>query len=73
MNKYFLKPIKNLVNYTKVIKDKSKKKTKINILKKRDDEIGVLSESLDDMTYNLQKRIDRPETRSFGSKHYLRY
>ncbi len=72
MNKYFLKPIKNLVYYTKVIKDKSKKKTNINILKKRDDEIGVLSESLDDMTYNLQKRIDSAENFSTDLVHEIR-
>ena len=27
LNRYFLKPIKNLVTYTKIIKDKSKEKT----------------------------------------------
>ena len=33
LNRYFLKPIKNLVNYTELIKDKSKKKTNIEIIK----------------------------------------
>ena len=55
LNRYFLKPIKNLVIYTKIIKEKSKKKTNIENLKNRNDEIGVLSESLDDMTNELQK------------------
>ena len=57
LNRYFLKPIKNLVSYTKIIKEKSKKKTNINELKSRNDELGVLSNSLDDMTSELQKRI----------------
>src|SRR6056300_363480 len=35
LNRYFLKPIKNLVAYTKIIKEKSKKKKNINKLKKR--------------------------------------
>ena len=48
LNRYFLKPIKNLVSYTKIIKEKSKKKSNIEMLKKRNDEIGVLSKSLDD-------------------------
>ncbi len=30
LNRYFLKPIKNLVDYTKIVKEKSKKKTNIN-------------------------------------------
>ena len=34
LNRYFLKPIKNLVDYTKIIKDKSQKKTNIQNLKK---------------------------------------
>ena len=33
LNRYFLKPIKNLVAYTKIIKEKSRKKTNINELK----------------------------------------
>ena len=35
LNRYFLKPIKNLVNYTKIIKEKSKQKSNIENLKKR--------------------------------------
>ena len=49
LNRYFLKPIKNLVDYTKIIKDKSEKKTNIQNLKKRSDELGILSSSLDDI------------------------
>ena len=50
LNKYFLKPIKNLVDYTKIIKSKSKRETKIDQIKNRNDELGVLSKSLDEMT-----------------------
>ncbi len=72
LNRYFLKPIKNLVNYTKVIKDKSKKKTNIEILKKRNDEIGVLSKSLDDMTKDLYNRINVAENFSRDLVHEIR-
>jgi two-component system, OmpR family, sensor histidine kinase ChvG len=72
LNRYFLKPIKNLVGYTKLIKEKSKKKTNINLLKNRNDEIGLLSASLDDMTNNLQKRIDNAENFSRDLVHEIR-
>ena len=55
LNRYFLKPIKNLVNYTENIKEKSKKKIDIKSLIKRNDELGTLSLSLDEMTNELQK------------------
>ncbi len=72
LNKYFLKPIKNLVNYTKIIKEKSKEKSNIEILKKRNDEIGVLSKSLDDMTNDLYKRINVAENFSRDLVHEIR-
>ena len=72
LNRYFLKPIKNLVTYTKIIKEKSKKKININLLKNRNDEIGLLSISLDDMTDNLQKRIDNAENFSRDLVHEIR-
>ena len=72
LNKYFLKPIKNLVTYTKIIKEKNKKKTNIDILKNRNDEIGVLSISLDEMTNNLQKRIYNAENFSTDLVHEIR-
>ena len=72
LNRYFLKPIKNLVNYTKIIKDKSNKKTNIESLKNRNDELGILSESLDDMTHELQKRINTAETFSTDLVHEIR-
>jgi two-component system, OmpR family, sensor histidine kinase ChvG len=72
LNRYFLKPIKNLVSYTKIIKEKSKKKTNINELKNRNDELGVLSNSLDDMTNELQRRISHAENFSTDLVHEIR-
>ena len=72
LNKYFLKPIKNLVAYTKTIKEKNKKKTNINELKSRNDELGTLSNSLDDMTNELQKRISHAENFSTDLVHEIR-
>ncbi len=72
LNKYFLKPIKNLVSYTKIIKEKSKQKSNIEILKKRNDEIGALSKSLDDMTNDLYKRINIAENFSTDLVHEIR-
>jgi len=72
LNRYFLKPIKNLVTYTKIIKEKSKKKTNIEELKSRNDELGTLSNSLDDMTHELQKRISHAENFSTDLVHEIR-
>ena len=72
LNRYFLKPIKNLVTYTKIIKEKSRKKTNINELKSRNDELGILSNSIDDMTNELQKRISLAENFSTDLVHEIR-
>ena len=72
LNRYFLKPIKSLVAYTKIIKEKSRKKTNINELKGRNDELGTLSNSLDDMTNELQKRISHAENFSTDLVHEIR-
>ena len=72
LNRYFLKPIKNLVNYTNIIKDKSKKKTNIENIKNRNDELGVLSQSLDEMTNELHKRINAAENFSTDLVHEIR-
>jgi two-component system sensor histidine kinase ChvG len=72
LNRYFLKPIKNLVAYTKIIKEKSRKTTNINELKSRNDELGALSNSLDDMTNELQKRISHAENFSTDLVHEIR-
>ena len=72
LNRYFLKPIKNLVSYTKTIKDKKPKTTNIDSLKLRNDELGLLSNSLDDMTLELQKRISHAENFSTDLVHEIR-
>ena len=72
LNKYFLKPIGNLVNYTKNIKEKSNKEPNIDRLKNRNDELGTLSVSLEDMTQELQKRIDTAENFSTDLVHEIR-
>ena len=72
LNRYFLKPIKNLVTYTKIIKEKSRKKINISELKSRNDELGTLSNSLDDMTNELQKRISHAENFSTDLVHEIR-
>ena len=72
LNRYFLKPIKNLVSYTKNIKNKNSKTTNIEALKLRNDELGLLSNSLDDMTLELQKRITHAENFSTDLVHEIR-
>ncbi len=72
LNKYFLKPIKNLVSYTKNIRNKDIKKTNIDSLKIRNDELGLLSKSLDEMTFELQKRISHAENFSTDLVHEIR-
>ncbi len=72
LNRYFLKPIKNLVSYTKSIKDKNSKITNLERLKLRNDELGLLSNSLDDMTLELQKRISHAENFSTDLVHEIR-
>ena len=72
LNRYFLKPIKNLVLYTKTIKNKKLKTTNIENLKIRNDELGLLSNSLDDMTLELQKRISQAENFSRDLVHEIR-
>ena len=72
LSRYFIKPIQNLVNYTKVIKEKSHTKTNIESLKNRNDELGLLSNSLDDMTNELQKRVAHAENFSTDLVHEIR-
>ena len=72
LNKYFLKPIKNLVNFTQSIKERSKKKVDLSNLIKRNDELGMLSHSLDDMTNELQKRANTAENFSTDLVHEIR-
>ncbi len=72
LSRYFIKPIQNLVSYTKVIKDKTQTKTNIESLKSRNDELGLLSNSLDDMTIELQKRVAHAENFSTDLVHEIR-
>ena len=61
-----------MVNYTNQIKNKDHKKTNIDNLKIRNDELGLLSKSLDDMTLELQKRISHAENFSTDLVHEIR-
>ena len=72
LNKYFLKPIRNLVTYTNIIREKSTKKSNIENIKKRNDELGILSKSLDEMTSELKKRITTAENYSTDLLHEIR-
>jgi two-component system sensor histidine kinase ChvG len=72
LSRYFIKPIQNLVSYTRVIKEKSQIKTNIENLKNRNDELGLLSNSLDDMTNELQKRVAHAENFSTDLVHEIR-
>ncbi len=72
LSRYFIKPIQNLVGYTIHIKEKSQSKTNIDNLKKRNDELGLLSNSLEDMTEELQKRVTHAENFSTDLVHEIR-
>jgi len=72
LSRYFIRPIQNLVSYTKVIKDKSQTETNIENLKSRNDELGLLAKSLDDMTIELQKRVAHAENFSTDLVHEIR-
>ena len=72
LSRYFIKPIQNLVSYTKIIKEKSQTKMNIENLKSRNDELGLLSNSLDDMTNELQKRVTHAENFSTDLVHEIR-
>ena len=60
------------MSYTKTIKNKNPKTTNIDSLKTRNDELGLLSNSLDDMTLELQKRITHAENFSTDLVHEIR-
>ena len=72
LNRYFLKPIKNLVNYTQSIKNKDKTKINITNIKNRNDELGKLTNSIEDMTNELSKRVDNAENFSTDLVHEIR-
>ena len=62
LNKYVLKPIGLLVKYSDSIKKKSSESINIKKVFVRDDEIGKLTMSIDEMTKELQHRTNRAET-----------
>ncbi len=72
LNKYILKPVGLLVRFSESIKKKSNKNIDIKNFFVRDDEIGKLTKSIDEMTKELQKRTTRAETFSNDLAHEIR-
>jgi two-component system sensor histidine kinase ChvG len=72
LNKYILKPISFLVRYTESIKAKSSKPLNIDNFFIRRDEVGTLTQSIHEMTLDLQKRTNRAETFSTDLSHEIR-
>jgi len=72
LNKYVLKPIGLLVKYSDSIKKKSSESINIEKVFVRDDEIGKLTLSIDEMTKELQHRTNRAETFSNDLAHEIR-
>ena len=72
LNKYILKPIGLLVKYSDSIKKKSTESINIKKVFVRDDEIGKLTMSIDEMTKELQHRTNRAETFSNDLAHEIR-
>tara|TARA_B100001564_G_scaffold358394_1_gene376944 strand:+ start:159 stop:1565 length:1407 start_codon:yes stop_codon:yes gene_type:complete len=72
LNKYVLKPIGLLVKYSDSIKKKSNESINIKKVFVRDDEIGKLTLSIDEMTKELQNRTNRAETFSNDLAHEIR-
>ena len=72
LNKYILKPIGLLVNFSDSIKKKSEQSIDIKKVFIRDDEIGKLTKSIDEMTRELQQRTNRAETFSNDLAHEIR-
>ena len=72
LNKYILKPIALLVTFSEAIKKKSSKNIDIKNFFVREDEIGKLTKSIDEMTKELQKRTTRAETFSNDLAHEIR-
>ena len=72
LNKYILKPISFLVKYTETIKAKSNQPVNIDNFLIRKDEVGRLTQSIHEMTLDLQKRTNRAETFSTDLAHEIR-
>ena len=63
LNKYILKPIGLLVSFSEAIRKKSNQNIDIKNFFVREDEIGKLTKSIDEMTKELQKEL--PEQKLF--------
>ena len=72
LNKYILKPIGLLVKFSDGVKKKSSQTIDINKVFIRNDEIGKLTQSIDEMTKELQQRTNRAETFSNDLAHEIR-
>tara|TARA_Y100000590_G_scaffold20927_1_gene24334 strand:- start:1182 stop:2729 length:1548 start_codon:yes stop_codon:yes gene_type:complete len=72
LNKYILKPIRSLVQYTKAIREKEVRIDKLQKFLVRKDEVGQLTRSLNEMTKDLYKRINAAETFSSDLAHEIR-
>ena len=72
LNKYILKPISLLVKFSEAIKKKSNQSIDITKIFVRDDEIGKLTVSINEMTKELQQRTNRAETFSNDLAHEIR-
>ena len=72
LNKYILKPIGLLVKFSDAIKKKSNHSLDMKKVFIRDDEIGKLTLSIDEMTKELQQRTNRAETFSNDLAHEIR-
>jgi two-component system sensor histidine kinase ChvG len=72
LNKYILKPIGLLVKFSEGVKKKSNQTIDINKVFIRNDEIGKLTQSIDEMTKELQQRTNRAETFSNDLAHEIR-
>ena len=68
-----MKPIGLLVRFSEAIKKKSNKNIDIKNFFVREDEIGKLTKSIDEMTKELQKRTTRAETFSNDIAHEIRH
>ena len=72
LNKYILKPIGLLVKFSEGVKKKSNQTIDINKVFIRNDEIGKLTQSIDEMTKELQQRTNKAETFSNDLAHEIR-
>ena len=72
LNRYILKPIGTLVEYTKSIKAKDEPYGRIQKFLYRSDEVGLLSRSLNEMTQDLQNRTKNAEDSSADLAHEIR-